>query len=79
MSHDLLASYQLRMGSGHISVETIQIFCLLIIGGVKCCIRKSNLRHCSYLKYKHHSLVIDYLDIPVNHLFSATSSSGKLV
>ena len=46
---------------------------LLIIGGVKCCTRNSNLRHYSDLKYKHHSLAIDYLDVPINHLFFATS------
>ena len=30
--------------------------------GVNCCTGNSNLRHCSDLEYKHHSLVLDYLD-----------------
>ena len=75
ISHSFLTS---KLDRSDISRNIPNFLHSLIISGMKCCTHNSNLRH-SDLTYKHHTLVIDYLDVRINHLFFATSGSDKLV
>ena len=55
ISHSFLTS---KLDRSDISANVPNFLHSLIISGMKCCTHNSNLRYCSDLKYKHHTLVI---------------------